>query len=47
MPEFKFPENTTLSKLNQHGMGQNAALSHVFRHFGLTVDAISAKEAHC
>jgi len=45
MPEFKFQENTTLSKLNQHGKGQDAALGRVFGHFGLTVDAIFAKEA--
>ena len=45
MPPLKFRSNTTLSKLNQDGKGQDIALRQVFEHFGLTVDAILAKEA--
>ena len=45
MPEFKFKANTTLSKLNRDGRGQDGALGQVFEHFGLTVDAILAMEA--
>jgi hypothetical protein len=45
MPPLKFKSNTTLSKLNQDGRGQDIALRQVFEHFGLTVDAILAKEA--
>jgi hypothetical protein len=45
MPEFHYKGNTRLSKLNQQGLGQDAALGQVFGHFGLTVDAIFAKEA--
>ena len=45
MPPLKFKSNTTLSKLNRDGRGQDIALRQVFEHFGLTVDAILAKEA--
>jgi hypothetical protein len=45
MPELKFKGVTTLSKLNQDGRGQDAALRQVFGHFGLTMDVIQAKEA--
>jgi hypothetical protein len=44
VPKLKYKGNTTLSKLNQHGKGQDAAMVQVFGHFGLTVDTILAKE---
>jgi hypothetical protein len=42
--------NKTLSKLNQDGRGQDAALGQVFQHFGLTVESIQANSepgSHC
>jgi hypothetical protein len=44
MPEFKFKTSTTFAT-ERRRKGQDAALRQVFGHFGLTVDAIRAKEA--
>jgi hypothetical protein len=45
MPALQFPNNIPLTKLNLKGKGQDGAVGHVFARFGLSVDAIAAKEA--
>jgi hypothetical protein len=45
MPALRFTNNIPLTKLNLKGHGQDVAFGRVFARFGLSADAIAAKQA--